>query len=95
MGGRETRMNLVPVHFETPAEHERAMRERIADLQRENDQLRQRLESPWMTRAEAAEVLRVSHDVIDRAIARGQLPRRRVGVTVLLPRSAVESLVTR
>jgi excisionase family DNA binding protein len=49
----------------------------------------------YLTRAEAADYLRVNEATIDRALERGDLARRRVGGRTLVPRASLRAWVLR
>lgn len=64
------------------------LEQRVAQL----EQVRQ-VESPYLTRAEAAAFVRCSIRMIDECLQRGELARHRFGGVVLVLRSELESRI--
>ena len=67
---------------------------RIGELQGEIASLRARLGSPFFTRAEAADFLRVTTRTIDDLLSAGKLPKPMIGGRVRIRRADLESLPT-
>jgi excisionase family DNA binding protein len=45
----------------------------------------------WLTASEAAEAIGVSHSTITRYVEKGQIPYKRVGQNILIPKEAAEN----
>lgn len=80
---------VVRIDMQSERDMIRALEDRCRDLAARLAEAEGRVASPFFSRAEAAEYLRVSVESVDRELAAGRLPRRVFRGRVLIPRAAL------